>query len=68
MNKSYMLTAEDIAGELGVSKGKAYKVIKDLNEELSGMGFIVISGKIPRAYWEKKFFGNYSTKSEEAGA
>ena len=52
-----MMTADEIADELGVSKGKAYKVIRDLNAELEQMGFIVISGKIPRAYWEKKFFG-----------
>lgn len=57
MKETYMMTADEIADELGVSKGKAYKVIRDLNAELEQMGFIVISGKIPRAYWEKKFFG-----------
>ena len=56
MKETYMMTADEIADELGVSKGKAYKVIRDLNAELEQMGFIVISGKIPRAYWEKKFF------------
>ena len=57
MKETYMMTADEIVDELGVSKGKAYKVIRDLNAELEQMGFIVISGKIPRAYWEKKFFG-----------
>ena len=57
MKETYMMSADEIADELGVSKGKAYKVIRDLNAELEQMGFIVISGKIPRAYWEKKFFG-----------
>ncbi len=57
MKETYMMTADEIADELGVSKGKAYKVIRDLNAELEQMGFIVISGKVPRAYWEKKFFG-----------
>lgn len=61
MKETYMMTADEIADELGVSKGKAYKVIRDLNTELEQMGFIVISGKIPRAYWEKKFFGYNST-------
>ena len=27
------------------------------NEELEASGYIVVSGKIPRAFWEKKFFG-----------
>ena len=61
MKETYMMTADEIADELGVSKGKAYKVIRDLNTELEQMGFIVISGKIPRAYWEKKIFGYNST-------
>ncbi len=61
MKEAYMMTAEEIADELGVSKGKAYKIIRDLNAELENMGFIVISGKIPRAFWEKKFFGYNST-------
>lgn len=60
MKETYMMTADEIANELGVSKGKAYKIIRDLNTELEKMGFIVISGKIPRAYWEKKFFGYHS--------
>lgn len=57
MKETYMMTADEVAYELGVSKGKAYKIIRDLNDELDKMGFIVISGKIPRAFWEKKFFG-----------
>jgi sugar-specific transcriptional regulator TrmB len=55
------MSADDIAEELGVSKGKAYKLIRDLNQELVKNGFVVISGKLPRAYWEKKFYG-YQTE------
>jgi len=51
------MTADDVANELGISKGHAYKMIRQLNEELQNSGFIVISGKIPRAFWEKKFYG-----------
>ena len=61
MKSNYMMSADDIAEELGVSKGKAYKLIRDLNQELVKNGFIVISGKLPRAYWEKKFYG-YQTE------
>ncbi len=61
MRDTYMMTVDEIAYELGVSKGKAYKIIRDLNDELGKMGFIVIAGKIPRAFWEKKFFGYDST-------
>lgn len=57
MKRNYMMNANDVAEELGVSKGHAYKMIRKLNEELEASGYIVVSGKIPRAFWEKKFFG-----------
>ncbi len=60
MNKNYMMNANDVASELGVSKGHAYKMIRKLNEELEASGYIVVSGKIPRAFWEKKFYGYQS--------
>lgn len=40
-----MLTAEDVAKELGVSKGHAYKLIRELNGELKKAGYLVIAGK-----------------------
>ena len=54
----YMMYAEDISKELGISKGYAYTIIKELNRELKEAGFIVISGRVPRAFWETKFYGN----------
>lgn len=60
---SYLMTANDVAKELGVSKGHAYKVIRILNEELKEKGFVVITGKIPRAFWEKKFYGYTNQKA-----
>ena len=60
MNKNYMVTAQDIVDMLGVSKGHAYKIIRQLNKELEDNGYIVVSGKIPRAYWDKKFYGYQS--------
>ncbi len=57
MNKNYMITAQDVVDMLGVSKGHAYKIIRQLNKELEDSGYIVVSGKIPRAYWDRKFYG-----------
>lgn len=57
MKSKYLMDAEDVANELGISKGHAYKVIRQLNEELEESGFIIVAGKIPRAFWEKKFYG-----------
>lgn len=55
-NNNYMMTADDVAETLGISKGHAYKIVRQLNDELSAKGFIVVAGKVPRAYWEKKFY------------
>ena len=57
MKSNYMMDAEDVANELGISKGHAYKVIRQLNGGLEKSGFIIVAGKVPRAFWEKKFYG-----------
>lgn len=62
MGTNYMMTADEVATELGISKGHAYKMIRQMNEELEKSGFIVVAGKVPRAFWEKKFFG-YQTSA-----
>lgn len=40
-------SAEDIAKMLGVSMGKSYKILREMNKELAGKGFLTIAGKIP---------------------
>jgi sugar-specific transcriptional regulator TrmB len=51
------ITADEVAELLGVSRGYAYKVIRVLNDELKAKGFRVISGKVPRKYFQEKFYG-----------
>ncbi len=57
MNKKTFLNAEEVAQSLGVSKPHAYKVVRQLNEELERKGFITISGKISAKYFEERFYG-----------
>ena len=57
MNKNLFIRAEEIATELGVSKTQAYKLIRKLNEELKNKGFITISGKVSRQFFEEKIYG-----------
>ena len=52
-NKIY-ITANELAEMLGVSVGHAYKLIRKLNQELEKEGFLVIAGKVPRRYFEKR--------------
>lgn len=55
-NKIY-ITASELAEMLGVSVGHAYKIIRKLNQELAEQGFMVIAGKVPRRYLEKRWYG-----------
>ena len=55
-NKNY-ITASELAEMLGVSVGHAYKIIRKLNQELEKNGFLVIAGKVPRRYFEKRWYG-----------
>ncbi len=50
-------TAQEVMEILGVSRAKAYRVMKELNEELSSKGYIVTAGKIPKKYLEEKCYG-----------
>ena len=54
---SRFYTAKEVAEMLGVSSAKAYQIIKKLNTELSEKGYITIAGKIPRAYFNEKCYG-----------
>lgn len=56
MKKQY-LTAKEIAETMGVSDGKAYAIIRDLNKELKEAGYLTVSGKVPVAFFKKKYFG-----------
>lgn len=49
-----MMTVDEVAMELGVSKSYAYKVVHELNEDLKSMGYLTISGKVSRKYFIKK--------------
>lgn len=51
------LTAQDLSELLGVSIGHSYKILRSLNNELSEQGFIVIAGRVPTAYFCKKYYG-----------
>lgn len=57
MNEKIYYSAEDIAKMLGVSMGKSYKILRKMNKELAGKGFLTIAGKIPVEYFREKWYG-----------
>lgn len=57
MGKGLFVTASEVAEELGVSKPFAYKLVKQMNEELDQKGFITIAGRVSRNYFQEKIYG-----------
>ena len=51
------MRVNEVAEELGVSVPYAYKLIRELNEELRETGCITIAGRIDRKFFHEKFYG-----------
>ena len=58
-SKKMYVTAEEAAVMLGVSTGYAYKIIRQLNDELQEQGYLTIHGKIDSSYFQKRFFPSF---------
>lgn len=54
--RALFYNANDISDILAVSKPTAYRIIRRLNEELMAKGFITVAGRIPRKYFDEKFY------------
>ena len=57
MDSKVYYTAMEVAKMLGVSRAKGYKIVRELNEELTKKGYIVIAGKISKKFFEEKYYG-----------
>ena len=57
MNSKNFIKAEEVAKELEVSKQYAYKLVRELNDELKKKGFITIAGRVSRKFFEEKLYG-----------
>ena len=51
------LSAKEVADILKISKPFAYKIIREMNEQLEKEGFLTISGRISKKYFNEKFYG-----------
>ena len=47
--------AKEIVELMGVSEGKAYKIIRQLNDELKAAGYL--TGRVSRKYFEERIYG-----------
>lgn len=52
--KPQFLNADDVSQIMSISKSKAYKIIKSINEDLRKQGFITVSGKVSQRYFYER--------------
>lgn len=57
MNDPVFVRAADVMEMLCIGKSSAYRVIKELNEELKKQGYKTFAGRVPRAYVIKRCVG-----------
>lgn len=64
MHEYRLIGAEEVASKLGVSKGTAYRIIRDLNADMEAEGKKTIPGKVD----ESKFMLTYFADLPDRGA
>ena len=55
MERTYY-TASDVEEILGVSQAQAYRIIKQLNEELEAKGYLTTRGKVSIKYFKERTY------------
>ena len=63
MEREMFVTAERVAEDFGVSKGYAYRMIRQMNEELKEKGYLTVAGRVSRAYYLERIYG--ASKGDE---
>ena len=61
------MRADEVAKELGISRSYAYKLIRQLNQELKERGFLTIAGRINRDYLKERLYTAESWVKQNVG-
>lgn len=56
-----MLRAKDVAEIFEISISYAYKIIEQLNKELTDAGYLTINGKVDSLYLHERYFPQVNT-------
>lgn len=57
MEDELFVTADTIAKDFKVSKGFAYRMIREMNEELKAQGYLTIAGRVSKKYYLERIYG-----------
>ena len=65
VSNAVFIRAEELAQELEISKAKAYKMIRQWNEELRVKGYATVNGRVSRQYYLEHMYGMTENKKED---
>lgn len=57
MHNEIFIFADEVSEQLHVSRAYAYKIIKQLNDDLDAKGFYTIAGRVSRRFYEERVYG-----------
>jgi len=57
MEKDRFVMVDEVARDFKVSRGFAYKLIKQMNDELKAKGYLTVAGRVSRKYYIEKVYG-----------
>ena len=57
MENEMFVGVETVAKDFGVSKGFAYKLIKQMNDVLKAKGYLTVAGRVSRQYYRERIYG-----------
>ena len=55
--KNMFIKAKEVSETLDISRAYAYKIVRQLNDELAKKGYMVIDGRTSRKYFDERFYG-----------
>lgn len=67
MENEMFVGVETVAKDFGVSKGFAYKLIKQMNEELKKNGYLTVAGRVSRQYYRERIYGLTPAERKDNG-
>lgn len=57
MEHEMFITAERVQKDFGVSRAKAYNMVRQLNEELKEQGYLIVPGRVSKQYYLERTYG-----------
>ncbi|MEE1227543.1 MAG: hypothetical protein U0K57_01095 [Lachnospiraceae bacterium] len=68
MREKMYVTVTEICNDWGVSKPQAYKMIRQMNQQMQQMNphLIVVAGKVNRKFYEESCYGLHSVSDSKS--